>query len=270
MLSVLGRIWGGPLLYRGDGIEVRERHGVRTLHLDTDTVQSAMRVDRPDALELSYTRAMMAFLLFVPPPRSALLLGLGGGSLVKFMYRALPETRLRVVEIKREVVEVARTYFGLPQECGRLSITIDDGARLVGSGLESVDALLVDAYDGRSLASSLATDAFFQSARASLSPRGVLAMNLWSSDRAFDRNLQKIERAFSGCCICLPAERPGNVIVFAFAAPPQRLRWVELREQAGSLQDRFGLEFPRFVEGLKKMNACDSAGLQLASVRSLA
>jgi spermidine synthase len=267
MLGVLGRIWGGPLVYRGDGIEVRERHGVRTLHLDSDTIQSAMRVDRPDALELSYTRAMMAFMLFVPPPRSALLLGLGGGSLAKFMYRTLPETRLRIVEIKPEVVEVARSYFGLPAECSRLSITIGDGARLVGPGLEKTDVLLVDAYDGRSLAASLSTDAFFQAAGQSLSPSGVLAMNLWSSDRAFDRNLQKIERAFPGRALCLPAERPGNVIVFAFAARPQRVRWAELREQAASLQERFGLEFPRFVEGLKKMNACDSAGLQLAEAR---
>lgn len=263
MLGVLGRLWGGPLLYRGDGVEVRERHGVRTLHLDTDTVQSAMRVERPDALELSYTRSMMGFLLFVPPPREALLIGLGGGSLAKFMYRFMPQTRLRVVEIKREVVEVARTWFALPAECPRLSIEIGDGAQLVAATPERFGLLLVDAYDGRSLAASLATDEFFLSARAALAPAGVLAMNLWSSDRAFDRNVQKIERAFSGCCLCLPAERPGNVVVFGFAAAPAKLRWTELRSLATGLQERFGLEFPRFVDGLRKMNACDASGLRL-------
>jgi spermidine synthase len=268
MLGVLGRIWGGPLLYRGDGIEVRERHGVRTLHLDSDTVQSAMRVDRPDALELSYTRAMMGFLLFVPPPRRAVLIGLGGGSLAKFIYRTMPETRLRVLEIKREIVAVAHTYFALPAQCPRLSIAIGDGAQLIGQGEEGGDLMLVDAYDGRSLAASLATERFFRAARAALSPAGVLAMNLWSSDRAFDRNLQMIERAFDGRCLCLPAERPGNVIVFGFAAAPRRLRWAELRERAGALQERFGLEFPRFVEGLRKMNACDGAGLRLNAMPS--
>jgi spermidine synthase len=268
MLGVLGRIWGGPLLYRGDGVEVRERHGVRTLHLDSDTVQSAMRVDRPDALELSYTRAMMGFLLFVPPPRRALLIGLGGGSLAKFIYRTMPETRLRVLEIKREVVEVAHQYFALPQQCTRLSVVIGDGAQLVRQAEEAEDLMLVDAYDGRSLAASLATEGFFRSARAALSPAGVLAMNLWSSDRAFDRNLQIIERAFEGRCLCLPAERPGNVIVFAFATSPIRLRWGELREHAAALQDRFGLEFPRFVDGLRKMNASDTVGLQLGATPS--
>ena len=97
MLAVLARIWRSPSLYRNQGLEVRERQGVRTLHLETDTVQSAMRVDAPYALELSYTRAMMAFLLFAPPPSKALLIGLGGGSVAKFLFRALPQTALQVV-----------------------------------------------------------------------------------------------------------------------------------------------------------------------------
>jgi spermidine synthase len=263
MLGVLGRILGGPLLYRGDGVEVRERHGVRTLHLDSDTVQSAMRVGQPEALELSYTRAMMAFLLFAPPPRTAVLIGLGGGSLAKFIYRFMPETRVQVVEINREVAEVAHAWFGLPQPCARLSVAIADGAQWVAGASEPVDALLVDAYDGRSLAGSLATEDFFGAARRALSPGGVFAMNLWSSDRAFDRNVRKIERAFAGRCLCLPAERPGNVAVFAFPATPPRLRWSELRAHAAGLQDRFGLEFPRFVDALRRMNDCDAQGLRM-------
>jgi len=51
---------------------VSERFGVRTLHIGSDTVQSAMRIARPNDLELAYTRSMMAFLLFVPAPKRAL------------------------------------------------------------------------------------------------------------------------------------------------------------------------------------------------------
>ena len=264
MLGVLGRILGGPMLYRGDGVEVRERQGVRTLHLDSDTVQSAMRVGQPEALELSYTRAMMAFLLFAPPPRSALLIGLGGGSLAKFIHRYMPETRVQVVEVKREVADVAHAWFGLPEPCTRLSIAIADGAQWVAAVSEPVDLLLVDAYDGRSLAGSLATDDFFRAALGALTPGGVFAMNLWSSDRAFDRNVRKIERAFCGRCLCLPAERPGNVAVFAFPTTPHGLHWAELRARAGGLQERFGLEFPRFVDALRKMNDSDAQGLRMA------
>jgi len=251
------------VLYRDNGVEVRERNGVRTLHLGSETIQSAMRVAEPDALELSYTRAMMAFLLFVEPPVSALLIGLGGGSLAKFMYRKLPQTRVRIVEIDAAVVDVAQRYFALPRDGERLEIVIDDGAVHVGNASDPVDALLIDAYDGRSLAHSFTADDFYEHARRVLTRGGVMVMNLWASDRAFDRNLQRIERAFSGRCLCLPAERPGNVIVMAFAAAPVRMTWDDLTERALQLEERIGLDFSLFVHGLRKMNRYDARGLQL-------
>lgn len=263
ILSVLGHIWGGPVVFRDHGIEVRERHGVRTLHLGSDTIQSAMQVADPDALELAYTRAMMAFLLFVAPPARALMIGLGGGSLAKFMYRRLPQTRLCVVEVDPAVVEVARRYFALPADDDRLAVVVDEGTRYVERATEPVDVLLIDAYDGRSLAQALSADTFYAGARAALSPQGVLVMNLWASDRAFDRNVQRIERAFSNRCLCLPAERPGNVIVFAFASQPARLDWAQLRAHAVQLQEGYGLDFLRFVRDLQKMNRYDKAGLRL-------
>lgn len=261
----LGRIWGGPPLYRRNGIEVRERAGVRTLHLDSDTVQSAMRVDEPDALELSYTRTMMAFLLFRAPPRRLVLVGLGGGSIAKFVHRHMPETRTTAVEIDSGVIDVARVYFGLPDEGARFRAVVADGAEYVASTVGAVDALLVDAYDGETLAASLASEPFFRAARRALAPGGVFAMNLWSNDRAFERNLGAIERAFDHACLCLPAERPGNCIVLAFDPPPPApaLRWISLYEQAAALQRRFGLEFPAFVSGLRRMNSHDDAGLAL-------
>src|SRR3954451_15078178 len=78
---------------------VSERHGVRSLHIGSDTVQSSMRLARPNDLELSYTRSMMGFLLFAPPPKSVLMIGLGGGSLAKFIFHRLPDTTIEAVEV---------------------------------------------------------------------------------------------------------------------------------------------------------------------------
>jgi spermidine synthase len=261
MMRALERWLGGSALYRQGEVEVREKSGVRTLHLGSETIQSAMRVERPHDLELSYTRAMMAFLLFVPAPKRALMIGLGGGSLAKFVYFRLPQSRVHVVEVSAEVVKVARSHFLLPADDDRLTVEIGEGARYLSSSREEVDALLIDAYDGRSLAASLTTDVFYSAARNVLNGAGVLVMNLWSNDWAFDRNVQRIERAFDNRCICLPAERPGNVIALAFATVPQRLRWRELSETAIDLQARLGLPFPEFVAGLRKMNRHDSDGL---------
>ena len=74
---------------------------MRYLHFGSDWVQGAMRIARPWSLELAYTREMMAGLLLRGSnwPRSALLVGLGAGSLAKFIYRNLPDCRTTVVEI---------------------------------------------------------------------------------------------------------------------------------------------------------------------------
>jgi spermidine synthase len=83
---------------------------VRTLHVGGEAIQSSMRIAEPYALALDYTRCMMAFLLFHPEPREALMIGLGGGSLAKFFHRRLRSTRVRVVELDARARGSARAF----------------------------------------------------------------------------------------------------------------------------------------------------------------
>ena len=94
-------------------VDISEEAGVRFLHFGSEWIQGAMRLRKPDALELEYTREMMLGLLLRDPPwpRSALLIGLGAGSLTKYIYRHLPATRITVVEIQAKVHAVARQFF---------------------------------------------------------------------------------------------------------------------------------------------------------------
>ena len=119
--------WLGP----HKAIEIVEEDGVRVLQIGGNAIQSAMRLDAPDRIELDYVRAMMAFLLFRPNPRDVLLVGLGGGSMARFIHQRMPKTRVSVVEIDPGVVTVARRYFHFPEEDARLEIVIGDGAQVV-------------------------------------------------------------------------------------------------------------------------------------------
>ena len=114
-------------------IEVSEEAGVRYLHFSADWVQGAMRIQRPNSLELAYTREMMAGLLLREPPwpKNALLIGLGAGSLVKYIYHKLPATRMTVVEIDPQVEIIARLHFKLPDDPMRINLVIGDGAQYV-------------------------------------------------------------------------------------------------------------------------------------------
>ena len=242
-------------------VYVSERFGVRSLHIGSDTIQSSMRLARPNDLELSYTRSMMAFLLFVPPPAHVLMIGLGGGSLAKFVYHRMPFTRTQVVEVSAQVVAVARQYFHVPADDARLEVLVEDGSTFVKRAHGSADVLVIDGYDADSHAEELASKTFYGACRERLKPGGMLVVNLWGGDKQFHTLLQRIEEAFPEGTLCLPAERPGNVIVFGFERSPGAFTWSALTQRADTLQAEYGLEFPRFVAGLRKMNRHDEERL---------
>ncbi len=111
-------------------IDISEEAGVRYLHFGSDWIQGAMRIRKPYALELAYTREMMAGLLLRDGlaadgghwPRKVLIIGLGAASLARFVHHHLPQARIRVVEIAPAVVAAARQFFKLPTEDARFSV----------------------------------------------------------------------------------------------------------------------------------------------------
>jgi spermidine synthase len=244
-----------------ESVYISERHGVRSLHIGTDTVQSSMRLARPNDLELSYTRSMMAFLLFVAHPADVLIIGLGGGSLAKFIFHRFPDARIRAVEINPQVVSIARQYFNVPPDEERFRIIVGDGAEYVQQEDVHADVLLIDGYEGDAHVEELASPAFYAACRSRLNPGGVMAVNLWGGDKLFYTLSKRIEDAFPGGTLCLPAERPGNIAVFGFERNPGMLAWSELEHRARTLEAQYGLEFTRFVQSLRKMNPHDAQHL---------
>lgn len=237
---------------------------MRFLHLGGDHIQSAMRIDAPDDLELDYTRTMMAFLLFHPRPRDCLMVGLGGGSIPKFIYRRLPGVRMRVMELNPAVVTAARSLFGVPKDCARLRIEIGDGARVVHEMEAGCDLLFVDGFDDGAQVPALVSDEFYAAAWRALRARGVLVVNFFGHDRKLDRYLKRIEAAFGESVVCLNAVDDGNVIVFALKGAPPAMTWEDLKRAALRLEDRLGLPFSRYVPGLRKMNRWTRRELLLA------
>jgi spermidine synthase len=257
---LLGKWKIGRWVNREVSVEVSEQDGIRSLHLGSDTVQSSMKLADPHALVLSYTRAMMAFLLFRPRPVHFLMIGLGGGSLAKFVYKHFPDARTTVIESEPRVIAVARQHFHVPPDDERLAVEMAEGGAWVAAHPNCCDVLMVDGYDGSQQVPELCSADFYAAARSALSGDGVLVVNLWSSDTRFDAYLQRIEGVFDAV-VCVPAERRGNVAVLGFLRSPGQPRWDELRAVARTLEDRYGLEFLRFVEGMRELNPRSAARL---------
>jgi spermidine synthase len=246
-----------------DPVEISEKKGVRYLHLGGPAVQSAMRIKDPYALELEYTRAMMGFLLFNEAPKRIVLIGLGGGSIAKFIHRHLPESHLTALEINPDVVSAARSYFMLPADDERLQVLTRDGAGYVREQDGSVDVLLVDGYDSFRIVEALASPDFYDACLHALAPGGVAVFNLWGSDRFFDIYFDRVAKAFGDHTLMLPAEKKGNIQLFAFKPPLPHAGFARLAASARSLETRLGLEIPAFIERMRHYNPSSEHGFRV-------
>lgn len=224
-------------------IDISETGGVRYLNFSDRYIQGAMRVHRPNALELAYTREMMAGLLMreSPWPREALLIGLGAGSLAKFIYHHLPETRITVIEIDPQVEIIARLHFKLPDDPIRFRVVIGDGADYMLSDGKAFDYILVDGFDKHGRAGALDTVPFYQACRTRLKDSGLMAVNLLGRSRGFRESQERISTAFDGRSLVFPSCDSGNAIAFATGGERVDVTFEDLTERAKSLHDTTGL-----------------------------
>ena len=240
-------------------IAVSDARGVRSLHVGGDAIQSAMRLGDPYALALDYTRCMMAFLLFHAEPREALMIGLGGGSLAKFFYKSLRKTSIRIIELDARVVAAAREHFHVPPDGERFRIEIGDGAEALFP--ECCDTLVIDAFEDELHVPQLASREFYDGAFLALREPGAMVVNFMNDDPKFDLTLQRLERAFGGAVIVMPALYDPNILVFALKGIAPRIAWDALRSRAEQLESKLGLPFTRYLSRLRAMNRWNAAEL---------
>ena len=215
-------------------IAISEEAGVRYMHFGSSWVQGAMRIARPFALELDYTREMMTPLLLHADdwPTRVLQVGLGAGSVTKFLYRHRPQARLTVIEIEPRVAAAARQFFKLPDDAARIEVHFGDGADFMIASRQRYDLILVDGFDADARSGRLDTLPFYLDCRARLANDGLLCVNLLSRRKDFRRSVSRLEQAFDGRTIAFPSCDSGNAIAIAAAGSPSVAALEELKAAA--------------------------------------
>jgi spermidine synthase len=235
-------------------VEVTESNGIRSLHLGTVTIQSSMKVKSPYELELAYTRGMMGFLLFSDNVKNVLTIGLGGGSVPKYIHQFCPEISQTIIEINPQIINIARSHFFVPNNDEKFNVTAGDGIAYLANNRASADVLMIDAFDAHGIPPDFCSQEFFDSCELSLKKDGIFAINLWGSDKNFDIYLQRIEQSFEDKVLMLPTGKPGNIVVFGFKNAPY-LKIANLRERAKLLETSHKIEFLSFLEKLCEHNS---------------
>jgi spermidine synthase len=162
-------------------IHVEDLGYLRVLRFERNR-QTTMYLDAPFETDLEYAAYLHTSLAVKPDATRTLMIGLGGGSVVKRMWRDYPQMRLDVVELDPEIVEVAHRFFALPED-ERISVFVGDGRSFLETALDTYDILIVDAFDEDRVPRPLTTEEFLRTARDRLASDGVIAYNFIGSTK---------------------------------------------------------------------------------------
>jgi spermidine synthase len=223
----------------------------RFLYFNVRLMQSEMSLKAPNDLALRYAQKMMAFLLFHPRPKRIVLIGLGGGSLVRFCHHRLTGAHMTTVELDPDVI-AWRDTFMLPPDGPRLQILQGDGAEYLEQAEKGIDVLLVDAFDKTGFAPSLANREFFENAWSRLAGNGVLVINLAGNRESYAGVIGETMHAFDDQVIVISVPDDGNHVLYAFKERYFEPRWRWLHNFAKELRANYGLDFPAFAQKMER------------------
>lgn len=217
----------------------------RCLMFADGVIQSEMLLSDPDGLTLAYTRAIMCFVLFQPAPRHLLIVGMGGGSLVKFCLRYLPATRITVLEIDAQVIAL-RDSFAIPPDSERLRVVQADAATYLPALADEVDVLVIDGFDAHGQPAALASAGFYAACLRALRAGGVAVVNLHSLEPDYAGIVQRLRLAFNGKVCRFKAIAPHNHILFA-VAPARGVTRAHLLQRLLARTQGFGGDLNRLL-----------------------
>lgn len=218
--------------------------------------QSVMRCADPDKLIVPYTREMMAFLLLHPDPRHVVVAGLGGGSLVKYCYRNLPQTRITAIEIDPWVISL-RDEFRIPEDDERLTTVCADARNYFASPGALADAVLIDLYDRRGTVPFLRDHEFLTNVKSHLTEIGCVFLNVLGGNAWCRGCIEALRAVFGDPVMRVQVEEEGdsNLVLVAFKRAPaaNTLRSIEVR--AEGVKQRFQLECPAFLQAISERDS---------------
>lgn len=249
-------------------VEILDGKGTRSLYFGGRYLQSRMALHAPHLLLLPYTHYMMFSLLLTRKVERVLLIGLGAGSLVRFLHHHFPTCVIDAVDNSETIIKLAKGYFQLPAS-NAVHVHCLDGNHFfeVAAPKVKYDMILLDAFDEAGMVTSIYAEQFIQSCAASLDFGGLLIANLWSGGTRPAREIDAGLAPILPGGLLLPVPDRGNVIAIRSHHQPD-WRWIcRSKEQLHQLKSHYHIDFPQMVKVAMRHNL--SVGQRLARLFSV-
>ena len=227
--------------------------GHRFLYFGALTEQSC--VDPADSawLQYQYTRAMLLACYWARPQPEMTLLGLGGGALANALVKHFDPLRVQVVELRAEVLALAREWLGLSDD-PRLQVQVGCAEKHIATAQDSCDLLFVDLYMEGGLSRLQLQAEFFLKCQQALRPGGVLVINQWQMGNTGLPYAAAMLTDIFGDQFLQVSVSEGNIILFIPAAgePPLALDRLGMRDWAAALEERLGYSLQPYIDNLHR------------------
>lgn len=213
--SMLFRIRGDIVATAEDAhgeVTVIDNKVYRLLSFDRVFEQSKMQKSNPAIPVHKYICAMLMATALTPAKR-VLVLGLGGGCLIRPLFAENPQIAMDIVELRQAVMDVALAHFHLPVTAD-IHYRIDDAAHFMAQAAPSRYSLIFsDLYSASAIVPLQSSREFLRQCAQALQSDGWLVLNhpqAPDEDSAFSNALTTLFRTVLYC-----TTPSGNVVIYA-------------------------------------------------------
>ena len=214
----------------------------------SDCVQSEMILSDPLELSMPYVRHIMTALPLLKNPQHILIIGLGGASMQRYLYRLLPDAIIETAELDPAVVKVATSYFFFKEDARQI-VHLGDGRKFIENSKDKYDIIFLDAFSATSIPYPLSTRQFLEAIKDHLVPGGIVCANLWESLPEYRDMLKTYATVFAELHLLNCPYSGGNVIL---VANPDKagLTTQSWADKARTFEKLYptGLDLPRLIE----------------------
>lgn len=220
--------YGGKLIYKCKDelgpIEIVEfNNRMRSLHFGNKTQQTAMFLYDPIVLIHKYTQAMLTPLSWLTPDK-ALMLGLGAGSIAKFLLHHFKQLELTAVDLRPEVVKLGQKYFDLDEENDRFKIHYRDAEQFiidVQSSNINYDLILIDLFLTRKDQDiNVDISQYVDLLPDLLSHHGHVCVNLIGNEPWRYPAFESFSKAFDNRCYITSVDSSNTILIAGNTTPP--------------------------------------------------
>ncbi|WP_025820522.1 spermidine synthase [Shewanella marina] len=213
----------------------------RILSFGDNDEQTKLLKATPFIPQHTYVQAMLLVLLFCKPKR-AIILGLGGGSLIHALRHFDAAIKLTAVELRADVIDIAKRYFQLPLSKKLTLVEQDAISYIASTDHKKVDVIFADIYIEAGIDQAQLSAEFINNCSKLIKADGYLVLNCWKEHK-FDRHLlEHLQHQFADVRACLTGS--GNWVVLA-GKTAKSITAAGLKNSAADLSQSLGFQLGR-------------------------